>query len=153
MILPLLMLAAAAAPTYSPETDRQLVRSIYEELVCSKTGYTTGETTQAAEAMAKRLLDAGFPKEDVVVLGAAPHKGNLVARYRGTGKARPLLLLAHLDVVEAQVARTGASIPSRSSRRTATSTAAAPATTRRRRRSGWRTFLRCAARAIGRRAT
>jgi acetylornithine deacetylase/succinyl-diaminopimelate desuccinylase-like protein len=52
--------------------------------------------------MARRLLDAGFPKEDVVVLGAAPHKANLVARYRGTGRARPLLLLAHLDVVEAK---------------------------------------------------
>src|SRR5262245_35926645 len=102
MLLALVVLAAAAAPTYSPEADRQLARSIYDELVSAKTGYTTGETTKAAEAMAKRLTDAGFPKDDVVVLGAAPHKGNLVARYRGTGKARPLLLLAHLDVVEAR---------------------------------------------------
>jgi acetylornithine deacetylase/succinyl-diaminopimelate desuccinylase-like protein len=52
--------------------------------------------------MARRLLDAGFAADDVAVLGAADHKGNLVARYRGTGKARPLLLLAHLDVVEAR---------------------------------------------------
>jgi acetylornithine deacetylase/succinyl-diaminopimelate desuccinylase-like protein len=52
--------------------------------------------------MAKRFLDAGFPREDVVVAGAAPHKGNVVVRYRGTGKAKPLLLLAHLDVVEAK---------------------------------------------------
>jgi acetylornithine deacetylase/succinyl-diaminopimelate desuccinylase-like protein len=103
MLLALAVLAAAVpAPTWSPEADRQLVRSIYEELVSAKTGYTTGETTKAAEAMAKRLTHAGFPKQDVVVLGAAPHKGNLVARYRGTGKARPLLLLAHLDVVEAR---------------------------------------------------
>jgi acetylornithine deacetylase/succinyl-diaminopimelate desuccinylase-like protein len=87
--------------TQSPEPARQLLRSIYEELVNTNTSYSTGKTTPAAEAMAKRLRDAGFPAEDVLVLGAAPHKANLVARYRGTGKGRPILLLAHLDVVEA----------------------------------------------------
>jgi len=99
-----LLLAAASVPagTVSPEPDRQLVRAIYEELVGTNTSYSTGRTTPAAEAVARRLLEAGFPKEDVVVLGAAPHKANLVARYRGTGRARPLLLLAHLDVVEAK---------------------------------------------------
>jgi acetylornithine deacetylase/succinyl-diaminopimelate desuccinylase-like protein len=103
MLLSLLLVAAGVpAGTVSPEPDRQLVRAIYEELVGTNTSYSTGQTTPAAEAMARRLLDAGFPKEDVVVLGAAPHKANLVARYRGTGRARPLLLLAHLDVVEAR---------------------------------------------------
>jgi acetylornithine deacetylase/succinyl-diaminopimelate desuccinylase-like protein len=104
MLTPLFVLAAAIAPpaTVSPEPDQKLVRAIYEELVNTNTSYSTGQTTPAAEAMAKRLLDAGFPKDDVAVLGAAPHKANLVARYRGTGKARPLLLLAHLDVVEAK---------------------------------------------------
>ena len=96
------LLSANAADLQSPEADRQLVRGIYEELVNSNTSYSTGKTTPAAEAMARRLLEAGFPKEDVHVLGAAPHKGNLVARYRGTGAGRPLLLLAHLDVVEAK---------------------------------------------------
>jgi acetylornithine deacetylase/succinyl-diaminopimelate desuccinylase-like protein len=102
--LPILMLAAALAPanTTSPEPWRQLVRGIYAQLVGSNSSYSTGKTTPAAEAMAQRLLDAGFAREDVVVLGAAPHKANVVARYRGTGKARPLLLLAHLDVVEAK---------------------------------------------------
>jgi acetylornithine deacetylase/succinyl-diaminopimelate desuccinylase-like protein len=94
--------AAAAPPTLAPEPDRALVREIYEELVNTNTSYTTGQTTPAADAVARRLVGAGFPREDVVVLGAAPHKANLVARYRGTGKARPLLLLAHLDVVEAK---------------------------------------------------
>jgi acetylornithine deacetylase/succinyl-diaminopimelate desuccinylase-like protein len=96
--------AATAAPpgTLSPEPSRHLVRAIYEQLVNSNTSYSTGQTTPAAEAMAKHLLDAGFAREDVVVAGAAPHKANLVARYRGTGAARPLLLLAHLDVVEAK---------------------------------------------------
>src|SRR5688572_25775368 len=94
--------ASAAADTHSPEPWRQLVRAIYEQLVNSNTSYTTGQTTPAAEAMAARLREAGFAPADVVVVGAAPHKANLVARYRGTGAARPLLLLAHLDVVEAK---------------------------------------------------
>jgi acetylornithine deacetylase/succinyl-diaminopimelate desuccinylase-like protein len=99
------VLAAVAmgpAGTTSPEPSRQLVRAIYEELVNSNTSYSTGQTTPAAEAMARRLRDAGFPPADVVVVGAAPHKANVVARYRGTSAARPLLLLAHLDVVEAK---------------------------------------------------
>jgi acetylornithine deacetylase/succinyl-diaminopimelate desuccinylase-like protein len=99
------VLAAAVAPpagTLSPEPDQKLVRAVYEELVNIDTSYSTGQTTPAAEAVARRLLAAGFPKEDVVVLGAAPHKANVVARYRGAGTARPLLLLAHLDVVEAK---------------------------------------------------
>ena len=94
--------AVSSAETTSPEPEQKLVRAIYEELVNTNTSYDTGKTTPAAEAMAKRLLDAGFPREDVFVGGAAPHKMNLVARYRGTGEARPLLLLAHLDVVEAK---------------------------------------------------
>jgi acetylornithine deacetylase/succinyl-diaminopimelate desuccinylase-like protein len=104
MLTALLLAAATPGPaeTYSPEPWRPLVRAIYEQLVNSNTSYSTGQTTPAAEAMAKRLLDAGFAREDVVVLGAAPHKANLVTRYRGTGAARPLLLLAHLDVVEAK---------------------------------------------------
>ena len=103
-MLSLVLAAAALAPaeTTSPEPSRQLVRAIYEELVNSNTSYSTGQTTPAAEAMAKRLRDAGFAPEDVVVVGAAPHKANVVARYRGTKAARPLLLLAHLDVVEAK---------------------------------------------------
>ena len=51
--------------------------------------------------MAQRLLDAGFAKEDVLVLGPNDRKGNLVARFRGTGRAKPILFIGHLDVVEA----------------------------------------------------
>src|SRR5262245_3321977 len=94
--------ALAASEVTSPEASRLLVRGIYEELVNSNTSYSTGKTTEAAEAMARRFLDAGFPAADVFVGGAAPHKANVVARYRGTGAGRPLLLLAHLDVVEAK---------------------------------------------------
>ena len=53
--------------------------------------------------MAKRLSDAGFPAADVQVIGLEGSKnGNLVARFRGTGREKPILLLAHLDVVEAK---------------------------------------------------
>src|SRR5215203_4913123 len=85
-----------------PEAERQLARAIYKEMVESKSGYTTGETTPIAEAVAKRLKAAGFPAADVFVGGASPKKANLVVRYRGTGKRRPILLLAHTDVVEAK---------------------------------------------------
>lgn len=83
---------------------QQLLREIYKELIEINTSDSVGSTTQAAEAMAARLKAAGFPAEDVQVLvhpGNA-RKGNLVARLRGNGKQQPVLLLAHLDVVEAR---------------------------------------------------
>jgi len=52
--------------------------------------------------MGARLIAAGFPKADVQVVGGADRKGNLVVRYRGAGTAKPVLFLAHLDVVEAR---------------------------------------------------
>jgi hypothetical protein len=79
-MIALLLAAAAAAGTFSPPADRDLLRSVYEELVSIDTSYSTGQTTPAAEAVARRLLDTGRPKEDVAVLGAAPHKANVVAR-------------------------------------------------------------------------
>ena len=90
-----------AVPPISDD-DRKLVRSIYEQLIAINTTESSGSTTVAAEAMAQRLRQAGFAAEDIKVLGPDPRKGNLVARYRGTGERRPLLLLAHLDVVEAR---------------------------------------------------
>jgi acetylornithine deacetylase/succinyl-diaminopimelate desuccinylase-like protein len=79
-----------------------LARDILRELVEINTTDPAGDNTRAAEAMAARLRAAGFPAEDVQVLAPAPRKGNLVARLRGTGARPPLLLLAHLDVVEAR---------------------------------------------------
>jgi acetylornithine deacetylase/succinyl-diaminopimelate desuccinylase-like protein len=77
-------------------------REIFQELVEINTTDSVGNTTRAAEAMAARLKAAGFPAKDVRVLGPDPRKGNLVARFRGTGLRPPMLLLAHLDVVEAK---------------------------------------------------
>jgi acetylornithine deacetylase/succinyl-diaminopimelate desuccinylase-like protein len=84
------------------QADRDLARSIYKEMIEIKSGFTTGATTPVAEAAANRLRAAGFPEADIHLAGAAPHKGNLVVRYHGSGALRPILLLAHIDVVEAK---------------------------------------------------
>ena len=84
----------------SPHQTR--AREIFKQLVEINTTDSVGSTTVAAEAMAARFKAAGFPDADVHVLGPNPRKGNLVVRYRGMGSKRPLLLLAHLDVVEAK---------------------------------------------------
>jgi acetylornithine deacetylase/succinyl-diaminopimelate desuccinylase-like protein len=81
--------------------NQQLAHDIYKELVEIDTTTATGDTKRAAEALAARLKAAGFPDEDVQAFSPAPRKGNLVARLRGTGKRKPILLVAHLDVVPA----------------------------------------------------
>lgn len=80
-----------------------LARSLFEELVEINTTESQGSTLRAAQAMAARLRSAGFPDSDVVVIQNAERKGNLIARLRGrnTGK-KPILLLSHIDVVEAK---------------------------------------------------
>ena len=94
--------ASAQSPTLPPPSDRALARSIYKEFVEIKSGYTTGATTPVAQAAARYLRAAGFPDSDIFTGGAIPTKANLVVRYHGTGRARPILLLAHTDVVEAK---------------------------------------------------
>src|SRR5262249_51957417 len=79
-----------------------LARDIFKELIEINTTDASGDCTKAAEAMAARLKSAGFSSDDVKVLAPVPRKGNLVARLKGTGKMKPILLLAHLDVVEAR---------------------------------------------------
>ncbi|MGA7409896.1 MAG: M20/M25/M40 family metallo-hydrolase [Bryobacteraceae bacterium] len=94
--------ALAAQTALPPEPDRQLAHDIYKEIVEIKSGFTTGATTPVAEAIGARLKAAGFPDSDIFVGGAIPKKANLVVRYHGTGAQKPLLLLAHIDVVEAK---------------------------------------------------
>jgi acetylornithine deacetylase/succinyl-diaminopimelate desuccinylase-like protein len=85
-------------------SDQALFRSIYKELVEINTTDSAGDTTRAARAMAARLKTGGFKDADIhiVVPPGAPKKGNLVARLKGGGARKPILLLAHLDVVEAK---------------------------------------------------
>ena len=101
----LCLLVAAPAVGAPPPLDaktKQLAFDIYKQLVETNTTNSNGNNTTAAEAMAARLKAAGFPDADVQVLAPNPRKGNLVARLHGSGKEKPLLLLAHLDVVEAK---------------------------------------------------
>jgi acetylornithine deacetylase/succinyl-diaminopimelate desuccinylase-like protein len=84
---------------------QQMAKDFLRELIEIDTTHSTGNTTNAADAMAAHLIAAGFPEEDVLVLGPLENKGNLVVRYRGRAVGRkPLLLLAHIDVVEADPA-------------------------------------------------
>jgi acetylornithine deacetylase/succinyl-diaminopimelate desuccinylase-like protein len=93
------LLSAQSAP---PAAERQLAHDIYKQIVEIKSGFTTGATTPVAQAVAARLKAAGFPDTDIFVGGAIPTKANLVVRYHGTGARKPILLLAHTDVVEAK---------------------------------------------------
>jgi acetylornithine deacetylase/succinyl-diaminopimelate desuccinylase-like protein len=84
----------------------QLAREIFKELIEINTTDSVGDNTAAAKAMEKRFLAAGFAREDVKVLvpEGFPRKGNLVVRLHGApgSKLKPILLLGHLDVVEAR---------------------------------------------------
>ena len=101
--IPLFLCATLAiAQTTPPDADRQLARSIYKEFVEIQSGFSTGSTTPVAEAASRRLKAAGFPDSDIFIGGASPKKANLVVRYHGTGAKKPILLLAHTDVVEAK---------------------------------------------------
>ena len=90
------------AQTPLPPADRVLARAILHELVEMRTTEADGATPRAAQTLADRLIAAGLAKEDVRVLGPDARTGNLVARLRGrNSRARPILLMAHLDVVPA----------------------------------------------------
>ncbi|MGO9513075.1 MAG: M20/M25/M40 family metallo-hydrolase [Steroidobacteraceae bacterium] len=98
------MQSAWCAPAQSDAVVRNTAHDIFKQLIEINTTDSIGSTTVAAQAMAQRLLDAGFPAADVTVLGPNERKGNMVARYRGkaASKLRPVLLIGHLDVVEAR---------------------------------------------------
>lgn len=99
--LALVAFGARAQAALSP--DQAEARAIFEQLIDTKTSYKEGSTSPAAHAIAKRFLDAGFPAADVHVLGPAGDKdSNVVVRMQGTSTTlKPILLIAHLDVVEA----------------------------------------------------
>ena len=92
----------AVAQSLTPE-QRQL-RSVYQELLEINTTNSVGSCTVAAQAMAARLKAGGFTDADMqlIVPPGGPRNGMLVARLKGSGAKRPLLLLAHLDVIEAK---------------------------------------------------
>ena len=114
LLVAVLSSSVLAAPGRPPDTDsppvaagpptpgEKRLEDILTELIAIDTS-PAGSTTVAAEAMAKRLRAGGLPAADVEVLGPSAKRKNLVARLRGTAGAakKPILLLAHLDVVVA----------------------------------------------------
>src|SRR3954468_14417682 len=101
-LLAAVVVAASVVTAQSGPNDAR-AREIYKQLVeINTTDTPAGDVTKAADAVAARLKAAGFPEADIKVLGPDPKKHNVIARLHGTGTKRPLLLLAHLDVVEAK---------------------------------------------------
>ncbi len=96
-------LAQAAIPQ-SDEATRKLAHDVLKELIEINTTDSVGSTTAAANAMAKRFKAAGFADADMTVIGPNERKGNLVVRLRGKAgsKLKPILIIAHTDVVEAK---------------------------------------------------
>jgi acetylornithine deacetylase/succinyl-diaminopimelate desuccinylase-like protein len=105
LALAALLVPAVAAQAAEPNADATydvLAHEVFRQLIGIDTSDSTGNVTTAAEALARRFREAGFAPADVVVLGPNDRKKNLVVRLRGTGAHRPLLLIGHLDVVEAR---------------------------------------------------
>jgi acetylornithine deacetylase/succinyl-diaminopimelate desuccinylase-like protein len=84
------------------DATRQLSHDIFKQLIEINTTDSVGNVTTASEAMAQRFRDAGFPESDLQILGPNDRKKNLVVRLHGSGKHKPVLLIGHLDVVEAR---------------------------------------------------
>jgi acetylornithine deacetylase/succinyl-diaminopimelate desuccinylase-like protein len=84
------------------DATRQLSHDILKQLIEINTTDSVGNVSTASEAMAQRFRDAGFPESDLHILGPNDRKKNLVVRFHGSGKHKPVLLIGHLDVVEAR---------------------------------------------------
>jgi acetylornithine deacetylase/succinyl-diaminopimelate desuccinylase-like protein len=89
-------------PALAQEAPQTLARELLREMIETDTTGEHGDTTPLANALAARFRQAGFPAEDVQVLGPETRHRNLVVRLRGSGHARPILVISHLDVVEAK---------------------------------------------------
>jgi len=94
--------SAAAATSAADEASNKLAHDIFKQLIEIDTSDSTGNVTTATEAMAQRFRAAGWPAADMAFLGPTDKKKNLVVRLRGTGQHKPVLLIGHLDVVEAR---------------------------------------------------
>jgi acetylornithine deacetylase/succinyl-diaminopimelate desuccinylase-like protein len=97
--------AAALVPAANAQTDsstRQLAHDIFKQLIEINTTDSVGNVSTASEAMATRFRAAGFPEKDIYIGGPNDRKKNLVVRLHGSGKHKPILLIGHLDVVEAR---------------------------------------------------
>jgi acetylornithine deacetylase/succinyl-diaminopimelate desuccinylase-like protein len=96
------MLTTNGAAAQTQTEYQQLARDIIRQLIEINTTDSVGNVTTAAEAMAKRLREAGFDEKDIQTAGPRDNKKNLIVRYHGTGRRKPVLFIGHLDVVEAR---------------------------------------------------
>ena len=98
------MLQAQTAIPAPEEATARLAVDIFRQLIQINTTDSAGSVTAAAEAMAQRFREAGFPSSDIQVMGPSSNdrKKNVVVRLHGSGKHKPVLLIGHLDVVEAR---------------------------------------------------
>jgi len=102
LVLLLIALASTCSLSQPDDSTQKLSRDIFKQLIEINTTDSVGNVTAAAEAMAARLHAAGFPATDIQIIGPNDRKKNLVARLHGAGKKKPVLLIGHLDVVEAK---------------------------------------------------
>src|ERR1700681_2317305 len=86
----------------TPPAGNQSAHDTSKQLIEINTTDSVGTVATAAEAMATRLRDAGFTEKDVIVAGPNEKKKNVVVRFHGSGKRKPILFIGHLDVVEAR---------------------------------------------------
>jgi acetylornithine deacetylase/succinyl-diaminopimelate desuccinylase-like protein len=105
-VLPLFSFSLFLTPRPQAQVDdatRALSHDVFKQLIEINSTDSVGSVTAASEAMAQRFRDAGFADADIQILGPAgkDRKKNLVVRLHGTGKHKPILLIGHLDVVEA----------------------------------------------------
>lgn len=105
-VVPIALIALGSPALAAQQTDpaqRALEREIFEELINVNTSDSAGNTPILAHRIEARLEQAGFPAADVQVLGKDARHQNVVARYRGRSAGKkPILLMAHLDVVDAR---------------------------------------------------
>jgi len=102
IVLIALIPAAVLAQKMPPEAEQKFAHDVYKQMIEINSSVMTSTTTPVAQAMAARFRAAGFPESDIFLGGPVPGKWNLVVRYHGSGARKPLLLLAHTDVVEAK---------------------------------------------------
>jgi acetylornithine deacetylase/succinyl-diaminopimelate desuccinylase-like protein len=95
------VLPSFAADSFLPAKERDRAKDIFRELIEIRSTHELG-TTKVANAIAARLKAAGFSAEDVQMLGSNPEKQNVVVRLHGNGSEKPILFIAHTDVVEAK---------------------------------------------------
>jgi acetylornithine deacetylase/succinyl-diaminopimelate desuccinylase-like protein len=102
VVVALILFLPLAASSQIDDQTRQLSHDIFKQLIEINTTDSVGNVSTASEAMAQRFRDAGFPDSDLYIGGPNDRKKNLVVRLHGSGKHKPVLLIGHLDVVEAR---------------------------------------------------